>query len=87
VAYLSRTTVRWLQKWLQCAAIREAAVFRRLVGRGRVGKRLHEDSVSDIFKRAAVVRNYSIQSRTKSKKPFRLGTQDHASSQLSNAEF
>jgi hypothetical protein len=28
-------------------------VFRRLVGRGHIGARLHEDSVFDIFKRVA----------------------------------
>jgi hypothetical protein len=28
-------------------------VFRRLIGRGAVGDRLHEDSVADIFKRVA----------------------------------
>jgi Phage integrase family len=51
VAYLSRTTVRWLQQWLESAGIVEGALFRRLVGRVHVGDRLHEDSVSDIFKR------------------------------------
>ena len=53
VAYLSRTTVRWLQQWLDTAGIQEEAIFRRLVGRGHVSERLHEDSVSDIFKRVA----------------------------------
>ena len=33
------------------AKIEEEAVFRRLIGRGRVGARLHADSVADIFKR------------------------------------
>jgi integrase len=53
VAYLSRTTVRCLQKWIEAAGPSEGPIFRRLVGRGRVGARLHEDSVSDIFKRVA----------------------------------
>jgi site-specific recombinase XerC len=53
VAYLSRTTVRWLQQWLEHAAITAGAIFRRLVGRGHIGDRLHEDSVSDVFKRVA----------------------------------
>lgn len=48
VACLSRTTVRWLQQWLG-----EGAIFRRLVGRSHIGERLHEDSVSDTFKRVA----------------------------------
>jgi site-specific recombinase XerD len=54
VAYLSRTTVRWLQQWLESAGIGEGAVFRRLIGRGAAGDRLHQDSVADIFKRVAV---------------------------------
>jgi len=54
VAYLSRTTVKWLQQWLGHAAIAEGALFRRLNGRRHIGDRLHEDSVSDIFKRVAV---------------------------------
>jgi integrase len=53
VAYLSRQTVKRLQLWLDHAAIAEGAVFRRLIGRGHVGARLHEDSVSDILKRVA----------------------------------
>lgn len=53
VAYLSRTTVRWLQQWLENAGVKEGAIFRRLIGRGHIGDRLHEDSVSDIFKREA----------------------------------
>ena len=52
-AYLSRTTVKWLQEWLEHAAISDGAVFRRLIGRGGVGDRLHEDSVADILKRVA----------------------------------
>ncbi len=53
-AYLSRTTVKWLQQWMENAKIEEeGAVFRRLIGRGAVGDRLHEDSVADIFKRVA----------------------------------
>jgi hypothetical protein len=46
-------TVRWLQQWLEKAGIRDGAIFRRLTGRGNIGDRLHEDSVSDIFKRVA----------------------------------
>jgi integrase len=33
VAYLSRTTVRWLKVWLEHAGVEEGAVFRRLIGR------------------------------------------------------
>jgi integrase len=50
-AYLSRETVRHLQKWLTIGNITEGAVFRRLVGRNVVGPRLHVDMVADIFKR------------------------------------
>jgi len=38
---------------LDTAGIQEEAIFRRLMGRGHVSERLHEDSVSDIFKRVA----------------------------------
>ena len=51
-AYLSRETIRHLQHWLSTAGIDEGAVFRRLIGRKRVGGRLHADIVADIFKRA-----------------------------------
>ena len=50
-AYLSRETVRHLQHWLTTGEIGEGAVFRRLIGRNRVGDRLHADIVADIFKR------------------------------------
>ena len=50
-AYLSRQTVRHVQLWLTTAAIADGAVFRRLIGRSRVGGRLHADIVADIFKR------------------------------------
>ena len=52
-AYLARDTVRWLQIWLERAGISEGAVFRRLVGRGRVGERLNVDAVALTFKRVA----------------------------------
>ena len=50
-AYLSRDTIRHLQHWLTTSGTREGAVFRRLIGRHRVGERLHADIVADIFKR------------------------------------
>lgn len=52
-AYLSRDTVRCLKTWLEAAEIREGAMFRRLVGRGKIGDRLHVDSVAETFKRVA----------------------------------
>jgi site-specific recombinase XerD len=52
-AYLSQETVKWLQIWLDSAAIEDGAIFRRLVGRDRVGERLHADIVADIYKRVA----------------------------------
>jgi integrase len=51
--YLSRETVKWLRVWLESAAIREGAIFRRLVGQNRVGERLHADIIADIYKRVA----------------------------------
>jgi integrase len=53
IAYLARDTVRWLQIWLEQARITDGAVFRRLVGRGRIGGRLHVDSIAETFKRVA----------------------------------
>ena len=50
-AYLSHETVRQLQRWVTSAKLDEGALFRRLIGRGRVGERLHADSVADIIKR------------------------------------
>ena len=52
-AYLSQETVKWLQIWLEHAGIGEGAIFRRLVGRNRVGERLHADIIADIYKRVA----------------------------------
>src|SRR5271170_4737558 len=53
VAYLSRTTVRWLKVWLEHAGVEEGAVFRRLIGRDQIGGPLYSGSVSLIFKRVA----------------------------------
>src|SRR5450631_3441562 len=53
VAYLSRTTVRWLKVWLEHAGVEEGAVFRRLIGRAQIGGPLNSGSVSLIFKRVA----------------------------------
>ena len=52
-AYLSRETIRHLQHWLTTAGISDGAVFRRLIGRNRVGERLHADIIADIIKRVA----------------------------------
>jgi integrase len=53
VAYLSRTTVRWLKVWLEQAEVEEGAVFRRLIGRDQIGGALNPGSVALIFKRVA----------------------------------
>jgi integrase len=53
VAYLSRETVKWLKVWLEHAGIAEGAVFRRLIGRDKVGKPLNSGSIPPIFKRVA----------------------------------
>ena len=52
-AYLSRETVRWLKRWLESAKITEGAVFRRLIGRDKVGGPLNPGSIAPIFKRVA----------------------------------
>jgi site-specific recombinase XerD len=52
-AYLSRNTVHWLSTWLENSKIEDGAIFRRLIGRNRVGERLHADIISDVYKRVA----------------------------------
>lgn len=52
-AYLSAETVRWLKAWFEIAAITEGPLWRRLIGRKRVGDRLNADQVSHIYKRVA----------------------------------
>jgi integrase/recombinase XerD len=52
-AYLSHETVKWLKEWLDAAGIEEGAIFRRLIGRTKVGERLHADIIADIYKRVA----------------------------------
>jgi integrase len=51
VAYLSPDTVGYLKIWLRVSGITRDAVFRRLIGRGRVGKRLQVDAIAQTFKR------------------------------------
>jgi integrase len=53
LAYLSLDTVAYLRVWLKASGIRSGAVFRRLIGRGRVGPRLQVDSIAQTFKRVA----------------------------------
>jgi integrase len=53
VAYLSRETVRWLKRWLENAEISEGVLFRRLIGRDKVGGALNPGSIAPIFKRVA----------------------------------
>src|ERR1022692_1939982 len=45
VTYLSRETVMWLKIWLEQARITEGPIFRRLIGRGEIGDRLHPGSI------------------------------------------
>jgi integrase len=52
-AYLSRETVRWLKRWLESAGITEGEIFRRLIGRDKVGGPLNPGSIAPIFKRVA----------------------------------
>jgi integrase len=53
VAYLSPDTVAYLKAWLRVSGIKNGAVFRRLIGRGRIGDRLQVDSIAQTFKRVA----------------------------------
>jgi integrase len=53
VAYLSRTTVKWLKIWLEHAKISEGPIFRRLIGRNEIGDDLNPGSIAPIFKRVA----------------------------------
>jgi integrase len=53
VAYLSRETVRWLKIWLAHAKVSEGALFRRLIGRKKIGGALNPGSIAPIFKRVA----------------------------------
>jgi integrase len=52
-SYLSPETIKWLRVWLESAGITDGAIFRRLIGQGGVGERLHADIVADIYKRVA----------------------------------
>src|SRR6266404_3775574 len=53
VAYLSRTTVRWLKVWLEHAEIEQGAPFRRLIGSDHIGGPLNPGSIAPIFKPVA----------------------------------
>jgi integrase len=52
-AYLSRETVRWPKRWLESAGINEGVIFRRLIGRDKIGGALNPGSIAPIFKRVA----------------------------------
>jgi len=53
LAYLSPDTVVYLKAWLKASGINSGAVFRRLIGRGRIGPRLNVDAIAQTFKRVA----------------------------------
>jgi integrase len=53
LAYLSPDTVEYLQAWLNVSGISSGAVFRRLIGRRRIGPRLQVDAIAQTFKRVA----------------------------------
>jgi integrase len=59
VGYLTRDTVRHLQKWLNDAGITEGPIFRRIKNGGKIGAPLSPDSVADIFKRVAAFVGFS----------------------------
>jgi integrase len=50
---LSPDTVEYLKAWLKVSGISSGAVFRRLIGRRRVGPRLNVDAIAQTFKRVA----------------------------------
>jgi len=50
---LSPDTLEYLQAWLKVSGISLGAVFRRLIGRGRLGPRLQVDAIAQTFKRVA----------------------------------
>jgi integrase/recombinase XerD len=45
--------VKWLKIWLEHANIDEGPLFRRLIGRDKIGAALHPGSIAPIFKRVA----------------------------------
>ena len=53
LAYLSPDTVEYLWAWLKVSGINSGAVFRRLIGRERIGPRLQVDAIAQTFKRVA----------------------------------
>ncbi len=50
---MSPDAVGYLLSWLKVAKITSGAVFRRLIGRGRIGPQLQIDSIAQTFKRVA----------------------------------
>jgi integrase/recombinase XerD len=52
-ADLSPDTVAYLKAWLRASGIKKGAVFRRLIGRERIGDRLQVDAIAQTFKRVA----------------------------------
>jgi integrase len=50
---ISRETVRHLMAWLQTAGIQDGAIFRRLIGRNKIGPRLNPSAIANIYKRVA----------------------------------
>ncbi len=55
LAYLSPDKVRYVNAWLPVSDITQGAVFRRLIGRGRIGARLQVDAIAQTFKRVAEI--------------------------------
>jgi integrase len=53
LAYLSPDTAAYLRIWLRVSGIKRGAVFRRVIGRGRIGPRLQVDAIAQTFKRVA----------------------------------
>jgi hypothetical protein len=49
--YLAAQTARYVRTWLEVSGINAGAVFRRIIGRGRIDERLGADSVADVLKR------------------------------------
>src|ERR1700730_13572489 len=55
IAYLSRETVKWLKIWLDHAKISDGPIFRRLIGRDKIGAALHTGRSAPVFNSGAPV--------------------------------
>jgi hypothetical protein len=52
-SYLARETVKWLNVWRMASGVQGGGIFRRPLGQGAIGSRLHADVIADVYKRVA----------------------------------